>query len=402
MKGQFSRGRIRFNLPRRLIERKDATYIRAASKENITKQKLIDRFMHILSEDGVMSIAQLPDNFFISLLSKVAGQIIFSKGAVYRMLGDKVSRPESQLIKIQPIARFTLEKRRQKNQRPADDIVGLLKKGPIFLKPVDNRGSKGEGILRIENRGNFLNISWSYDAAKSILSRLKYERIDYTRKTQNSIDIILGEHNGLPKLIGLVIEQLQGGRYIAEREINMPLFDGKKWEIRHIVQSPNGRSEITGSFAKVGKSDSIVANIAAGGSGASTKSVIKSVYRSIYSSISASELERLADEFIEKANKLSLKSVELLNNNLKDVGKRYISGFPEDELYIRQIAVDIAGVYNEGTKKLEPVIVEVQYPGFGYSELEKIDVEMSRRVTENFAKMARDGKKLLRQAFGLN
>jgi len=92
----------------------------------------------------------------------------------------------------------------------------------------------------------------------------------------------------------------------------------------------------------------------------------------------------------------------LLNNNLKDVGKRYISGFPEDELYIRQIAVDIAGVYNEGTKKLEPVIVEVQYPGFGYSELEKIDVEMSRRVTENFAKMARDGKKLLRQAFGLN
>ena len=341
-----------------------------------------------------------PEVFFDWVFTKQAGRPWFSKQSLYEAIEGKVRRPHSVFVRFS--SRKALVGKLSRNNHAVNALADKLEReGSVFLKPVGMWSSEGGGIARIQKKGNRLVITASEDYTFKSLSNV-LPLGSFSAVGNRRIEIPLHRERPLRKVLGEISSAVFAFRHIAESEIRMPLYEGRKWEIRTIVQSPERKPVVVGHFAKVG-GNTIVANVAKGGRMEESSGVISGIYRTLYPHKTKAEIGVLTSEFFERANPETEKSVEAVNSLIQRTAEKYITGFPKSELYAREAAVDITGELNPRTGKLEPVVGEVQYPAFGgvVAGLKKFDQLGYERYVKNRKSMVAQGKKVLMHAFGL-
>ncbi|MDO8537935.1 MAG: hypothetical protein Q7S21_03545 [archaeon] len=340
-----------------------------------------------------------PEIFFSWIFVKASGVSWYSKDQLYKAIEGKVRRPNSQFVNFKSAERLVRKPKR--NDYPVNALAEKIERlGKIYLKPVHFFASGGEGIITIEKKKNEIIIRAS--------EKWVFERIvktlpigTFTTTPNKKIVIRLSANQSLKQVLRKIASSSVLGGSIIEEEIKAPLFKGRKWEIRTIVQSPEKKPEVIAHLAKIGAEASIVSNINLGGHEIEASKVISEIYTTIYPKKSGQQIRTLTQEFFSRANAEAIKTVKAINSHTKNYARRYMHGFPESEMYMREIAIDIAGEFNPKTGKLDPVIGEAQVD-FGYGpEFEIIDPLGWKRFKENRAKMVDEGRKLLMKAFGL-
>lgn len=341
-----------------------------------------------------------PEVFFDWVFAKQGAIDWFSKQRLYEAIEGKVRRPESTFVHFKP--KKELMGKPTRNDYAVNALANKLEReGSVFLKPTDRWAAEGRGIARIQKNGNILSITVSEDTAlKSLAETLPSG--SFRVAGDKKIEIPLSRKRSIRRVLGEITSAEFIHDHIAEREIRMPLYEGRKWEIQTIVQSPDKKPIVIGHFAKLGDNKNIVANIAKGSRGEESSKVILGIYRTIYPHKSKAEIGVLTSEFFRKANAEATKAVEAVNSHIQRMAKKYIAGFPKSELYAREAAVDITGEFNPRTGKMDPVVGEVQYPTFGRDpEFETFDPLGHAQFEANRGLMAGEGKKILLRAFGL-
>ncbi|AJF59536.1 MAG: hypothetical protein J4224_02150 [Candidatus Diapherotrites archaeon] len=341
-----------------------------------------------------------PEVFFDWVFTKQGAKKWFSKQILYEIIKGKVRRPHSTFVSFRP--RKELVRKPTRNDYAVNALADKIKReGSVFLKPTGMMASEGWGIARIQKNGNTLVITVSEDTAfKSLAETLPLG--SFRVAGDKKIEILLSRERSIQRVLGEISSARFAYRHIAEREIRMPLYEGRKWEIRTIVQSPERKPTVVGHFAKVG-GDNIAANVALGGREEEASRVISGIYKTLYPHKTKAGIGVLASEFFRRANAEAEKAMGAINSHIQRMAEKYITGLPKSEFYAREAAVDITGELNPQTGKIEPVVGEVQYPIFGGAEtgLKKFDPVGYRRYKENRKGMVAQGKEVLMHAFGL-
>ena len=412
----MGRPTIKLNVPRRLAATKKPAKLaeriiniilgpyvtkpdirRIVNRKGVRRSEIIKSAVEYLQSPLGLSTEGIfyPDVYlFFELLSRFATKDPLLKGGLYKAIEGKVRRPESVMLWFQPLKEPLSNS--TKNQKPVTDLAKMVEKEPVFLKTAGIFAHRGRGILRMEKQGEKLIIEESEPDV------LKLDIDGNTIKSITTTQVVVDlQRMPLIKVLENIAASSLHGRYIAEREIKVLPYKGHKWEIRTIVQSVDRAPRVVGSFAKIGKITNIVSNIARGGKGEKSMEIIRGLYSEMYKG-EQSKITALTDEFFREANAMAVEATRALNRRLADLGRRYFGGIPKTEFYAREIAVDITAEFNPKTGKLEPIVGELQYPTFGYSpEFEQFDNSNYLKFLKNREKMTKEGKEVLRRAFGI-
>ena len=338
-----------------------------------------------------------PD-IFLDWIFKKAGVDWSPKEYLLKALEGEVRRPASTFVRFRP--KEQLVRKPNRNDFSVNALAKKLEKeGVVFLKPTGMGAAEGWGITRIQkNEKGLIITTGEGDTFRKLIEHLPTGY--FKRVSERKLVIPLGRNKPLRNALGEIVWANYYPRHVAESEIRMPLYEGKKWEIRAIVQSPDRKPVVIGHVAKLGAPSSIVSNIAQGGRGEESSKVVSGIYRSIYPHRTNAEIGALTTEFFHRANTEAEKSVGAINAHLKRMVTKYLSGFPLEEVYAREAAVDITAELNPRTGKLDPIIGEVQYPDFGgIHEFKTLDPLGFARYKKNQVTMAEKGKKALMRHF---
>jgi glutathione synthase/RimK-type ligase-like ATP-grasp enzyme len=119
----------------------------------------------------------------------------------------------------------------------------LLKRGLVFLKPINGTG--GRGILRIQRL---------LGGIYSVRGRAQSRRIIPEQKVN------------MPKLRSMINRMKPGKRFIIQEGIDLRLKTGSVHDYRLLIQkNGNGKWEVTGCVGRIGASGSITSNLHGGG-----------------------------------------------------------------------------------------------------------------------------------------
>jgi len=344
--------------------------------------------------EGVDDILH-PDRFFSWVFKYETGDEWFDKAKLTEMVEGKVRRPRSMHVHF-PTKRLA---RPGKHKKAVDGLGRMLKReGSVYVKrSVDS--ARGRKVARMRKSKGGLEIRTEDPELFEKLDRSVPKRHKRDER-KGQIMIRLGRGQKLQDVLHEVAAAFSGP-HIIEKEMAVPKYNGRTWEIRTIVQSPKGTPEVTGHYAKVGARGKVVSNLAMGGKGVKSKEVISGVYEERYPGKRPDEIKMLTDEFMGKLKREAVKAMKEVNRHNEGLRERYIPDFPEGGLHARHGAVDIAAEFDPRTGKLEPVVGEVQYPECGISGLRNADLEAWNRVNINKDKMAWKGKDMLFKAFGM-
>jgi len=344
--------------------------------------------------EGVDDILH-PDHFFSWVFKYETGDEWFDKAKLTEIVEGKVGRPRSMHVHF-PTKRLV---RPGEHKKAVDGLERALEReGSVYVKRSAD-SARGRKVARMRRAGRGLEIRTDDPELFEKLDRSVPK--EYKRdKRKGQMIIRLGGGQKLQDALHRVAAAFSGP-YIIEKEMKVPRYGGRTWEVRTIVQSPKGVPEVTGHYAKLGAKGKVVSNIAMGGQGRKTEEVVSGVYRERYPGKRPDEINRLTDEFMGKLKREAIKAMGEVNSHNEGLRERYIPDFPEGGLHARHGAVDIAAEFDPGTGKLEPVVGEVQYPDCGISGLRDADPEAWNRVNENKDKMAWEGRNMLFKAFGM-
>ncbi|WP_219838368.1 YheC/YheD family protein [Paenibacillus sp. R14(2021)] len=113
----------------------------------------------------------------------------------------------------------------------------LQRHGMVYVKP--DRGTYGNGVIRVERSGE----GYNYQVGKKI------RRFDQFASLYQSI-----------------LRQTRGRRYLVQKGIHLLEYEGRRFDIRVMVQFAPGRSwETTGIIGRVAAKNKIVTNYHSGG-----------------------------------------------------------------------------------------------------------------------------------------
>jgi len=347
-----------------------------------------------------------PDLFFHWIFITEGARGWFSKQNLYEAIEGRVRRPKANSVYFHTRKQL-LRKPTRSNHAVSVLAEKLEREGTVFLKPTGPFAGEAAGIARIQQKKGTLTITLTEESrVRSLAATLG--QISFRVEGNRTITIPLNRTQSIRNVLRIItssqFEQRNTfeQRNIVESEIRIPLYKGRKWEIRTVVQSPNREPEVVGHQAKLGATNTIIANVGRGGKGAESSQIVTELYKVAYPKKSEAEIGALTTEFFRKANVEAEKSISALNKLIQGLGERYLSGFPKSELYAREAAVDISGEFNPRTGKMDPVVIEVQYPFFGGQEdFRTFDPLGYSRYKKNRKKMAQEGKNTLMRAFGL-
>ncbi|MEX2416455.1 MAG: YheC/YheD family protein [Paenibacillaceae bacterium] len=119
----------------------------------------------------------------------------------------------------------------------------VLKRGLVFLKPINGTG--GRGILRIQ--------------------RLQSGTYSIRGRTQ-SRRIIPEQRVTMPKLRSMIMQMQPSKRFIVQQGIDLRLHTGSVHDYRLLIQkNGSGKWEVTGCVGRIGASGSVTSNLHGGG-----------------------------------------------------------------------------------------------------------------------------------------
>jgi|GEM_PF-2075227 len=321
-----------------------------------------------------------------------------TKHGLYQALEGRVRRPEN------ISANFGYDEQQAVSSAAKLEKM-LLRHGSVFVKPTMHPewGAEGMGIVRMSLENEGLRAEFALDghlhsavnALERIINARKTPLVKHTERNALSVST---DSIGLASVLQMVGPAAFEGMHAIEREVRAPLVDGGKPELRIIVQTVDGKTEIVSRFAKIG--GPIVSNIARGGTEANAKKTIYRIYRQRYPTADRRKITAMVDDFLKRADKEALKQKEALDLHLKRHLPKIAKGFPFNEIYARNVAADVMFEFNERTGKLEPFTVEIQYPTFGIGE-RKTDPRGFDRFRANLEKMKAQGQKVLFKALGI-
>lgn len=342
-----------------------------------------------------------PDVLFDWVFLKLEGKPWFAKKRLLKVLDGVVPHTDSSLRSFHSAS--LLVRKPGKFDKPFTELSRMIEQhGVVYVKPTEGIFvHNGWGIIKLEKTPEGLVMSSTASRSDEVMNVI-------IQFPSNSYKIIAGGKLLFPartkeerrrQLARLASHNLYGNLAI-ERGLQIPKIDGKVWEIRTVVQSPNKEPEVVGPYAKLG-SNELASNVSLGGHGLEAVKVISQVYSGMYPHKSPVEIGQLVQEFFTRANKIAVDATRAVNDDMKSTGKKLVPKFPERELYVRQAAVDITAEINTRTGKLDPFVMEYQYPDFAYSQFESSDPLGYRRFRHNEEKMVKQGRKTLKQFFNL-
>ncbi|VVB98925.1 YheC/D like ATP-grasp [uncultured archaeon] len=331
-----------------------------------------------------------PDYLFSHALSNL-GVNAFSKKGTYIALG-KYYRPSFQFINFSGPA----DNLRRLGTGALEAIANKLKiHGSIFIKPLSGECHSGLGVMRLSLSKNGVEISCSFKHDYEKMVKCLPSNFSFRAQGQNSVLINL---QGI-RLENVLAPLFHGhrGAFIVEREIHSPLFNGRKWEIRFIVHADDKGPSVVSMAAKVAN-NKIASNITSfGGKSVEPVEVVAKVYKSLYPGLSRIAVMRLTEEFVIKSREVAQGATKKVNGYAEKLRAKYLPTFPKGGMNITECGVDIMAELNSITGRLEPKIVEFQYPDFGF-RLDS-DVLGTRIRHNNLISFIKRGKEKLNKYF---
>ncbi|MBI4210787.1 MAG: hypothetical protein HY544_04750 [Candidatus Diapherotrites archaeon] len=341
---------------------------------------------------------------------------------------------------------------RPQNAHPELLAINMLTKhGSFYLKGESTVGV-GADLIRFDMYGTGLKMTIPAENFRMEIKR----KMDELSKTNEALwfhaghgsderEIIipgkvikLGEQPVEKTIETLFSRVVPRGRYLIEQTMHIPPYNGKAWEIRHIIQCPNGIPQVTAKYAKVGK-DIKFANIFLGGHPEKPESVVEAVMKkshhealsraphtiaTIFAQIfgkplppepptamdydpifklSESGAKNRTTDFLKQSERIAIRSTEVLTGIMRGaIGRSRAQmtgagGFHSGYIYPRILAVDITGT-NDIIGRMIPAVVEIQYP-IGYNsyvpELEQIDQKALARIKTVNREMALRDKRVI-------
>ena len=140
--------------------------------------------------------------------------------------------------------------------------------------------------------------------------------------------IYFGSKTPLREALSALSSRVFSGLVEVESEIKAPLYKGRKWDLRAVVASPSGEPKILGHYAKVGKANSIVSNIAQGGIGTEAARVIHEICRQRHPRAPPARLAKMVEEFFRKINEQTIELTRAATVKLRERFARRVKGFP--------------------------------------------------------------------------
>ena len=323
--------------------------------------------------------------FFDELLIGVLGEEVphlFSKVDIMDETYAELPRPEFYKVDTVHDSIFTFPQY----------LEGLLERWHSFYLKGEQTVGGGKNIMRLD-----------FDGRKVVLT---IPNSELRKEIAHNLGLLLGKDNFLQNFpgqsereIAIPLENRRGpvvfwkqplaeiaktlanhvipkGRYIMEKPLNIPLINGRTWEIRHLVHCDRlYRPVITAKYGKIG-GDAYFGNMDLGGRPVLAEKPVHDVLQN-------SQKER---EFLARSEGIALAGAKLLNAHLLSSLTSYINarmtGITPDNFFARRLAVDITGHLGRNGK-LFPAVIEIQYPiGFKsyVPELEEVDKQALARV----------------------
>ncbi len=349
------------------------------------------------------------DRFLIAELFDTLDKRLFSKGGLYRAIQGTVPRPQYYDVELPP-----------HEQRLEDIVAPTVKKlrqmldshGEVYLKNVTSTVGGGHGLIKmtVDDEKVRLRIprSGTRDGVEGALNRLFSEGsedfVQFSQHTYPEPDIVdipimhRRANQPLGKILYVLIKHgFEPGEYVIEAPIQIPSYNERTWEVRNIVQCPNGVPQISARYAKVGTGKDF-SNITLGGEAESPEMVVAGVYQT-HTKTDLRTAKKLAEEYIKSNDSVALISANALNKYMLELASRFLNGVNPRVFYAREFSVDITGQF-DSTQRLRPIVGELQYP-LGFMSyipgLSKTDPEGLNAIYEVGRIMREQDVVLLRQ-----
>lgn len=304
--------------------------------------------------------------FFDSLHPK-----LFSKGGLYRAIRGYVPRPEYYDAELP-----AHEHRSETLVSPMTESLRQMlgRHGALYLKNTTSTVGGGHGLVKMTADAEKVQLriprSGTRDYIKHALDRLFWDKPEdfirfstYSHQEPDIVDIPIMKtraNQPLEKILyALLKHAFEPGEYVIEAPTQIPLYNGRTWEVRNIVQCPNGKPQISARYAKVGSGKDF-SNIALGGEPENPETVIAGVYQT-HTQTAPRTAQKLAKEYLRVNDGIVLDAANALNRYMFELAARHVDGIDSRIFYAREFSVDITGEFN-GTQKLRPVVNELQYP----------------------------------------
>ena len=290
---------------------------------------------------------------------------LFSKGGIYRAIQDHIPRPDYHEFEVpndQPTT--TTEKLRET----------LEQHKVAYLKDVSSTVGGGTGIIKIFLLEDEVKLVIPSTATREILERrldrlfqddsdnfIHFIRHSFSEADKVSLPIMKKRADQpLEKVLYVLLNHsLQPGEYIIEAPIDIPLYNERTWEIRNVVQSPNGMPQITARYTKVGGNKDF-SNILLGGEPEDPLIVTPDLYKN-HQQKEHDVAQQLGQEYLKANDKVTLAAATALSDYMRRIAAEHLQDLDPQEFYARKFSVDITAQFNsEGV--LTPIVGELQYP----------------------------------------
>ncbi len=245
-------------------------------------------------------------------------------------------------------------------------LESLEGRAPHYLKPVTGDSVHGgNGVVRVSQLRDGFTLSTGEATEKEVLNRKEFE---------------IKLHEYFARFCGKMMTTL----FSLEKEIPIPLWDGKVWEIRFVVgyDSETSKNQVVGDYAKVNFGTR--SNLAQGGSARHSRQVLLSITETR----GVSFRDERADAAYGSGRELALSAAKLLRQEIVSRVERMVGFTPPPHLIgPHRFAVDVA--YHWKEDRLVPMIMEIQYPNVG---LEGLQVTCPRVSLDYAVSLDRSGR----------
>lgn len=335
-----------------------------------------------------------PHAFMDFVLRKQFQVHVLSKKNVASWIEEISAKPKAHMIYVNP--RHSIQDD-DGNTGAAKKAKKELESGSVYVKPAGLDAHAGEGIIRIEKGVPGLTVS---TARKEETDRIKLGTANMKKEPVEDKKTIfpLDHRQGELEIIRRILESTQKGNALVEKDLSIPLYQGRTWEIRTIIQKMRENPQVVGHYAKIG-GDEVSANISTGGYPEEAVHVVSEITRKLHPQIPEHELGLKISGFFRKSNQLALKAYDTVNRNMTAEFMKHVSGIPPNSLEMTDAACDIAAVIDPETRELKPIIMEfpTHYACTGF---EKADPVGHKRMQSNREHLQALGRRQLNTLLG--
>ena len=299
------------------------------------------------------------DRFLITNYFDAMQKGLFSKGGIYAAIDGHVRRPDSLYFEVP--------------ETKAHDVAGyigrtLQQHGSAYLKDVTTTVGGGCGVIKIYADDDHVHLVIPHSATRERIERnlgslhgtedfLYFFASHHLSENPRNVRIpILRTRADQPagRIFDVMARRvLNPGEYAVEAPIKIPLYNGKTWEVRNLVQCPGGIPSVTAHYTKVGAGADF-SNLLLGGEAHDSLEVLREIHKH------AEKPESTALEYLHENKRTALAAADAFVSYCRKLALAHLEGTEAEQFYPREFSVDVTGEFFDGT--LRPVVGELQYP----------------------------------------